>query len=132
MASIDKIYGNKKQYLQLKEFVRKHKDYSNFVGYRMWGFYKYYRINKMKGEFPICNLPCIGDYWLAKNCKFKWLQQKIRKMYGATNVSQKEFMYILEIAYRDEMIRDFYNQVEDLLIDVEPLMKRYKAVKNIK
>lgn len=78
MAGIDKIYGDKKQALELKDWLEENKpelieflyDQEDFLHISDWY------------DRPISNFPEWADKWLLKNCPVSWVTEYIRYQYG--------------------------------------------------
>ena len=100
MASIDKIYGNTKQYKELIKFfddnIKSYREFTNETEVRK---YEYEDIEKFTDEFPIVNQSVIADVWLALNCPFEWVIERLKFMYNfeKSSINFKSFMlYELE------------------------------------
>ena len=97
MAGIDKIYGTQVQFLQLKNWLKKHQKAINCkVGcewtedgevideyedvlptdclYEETGYAEDYR--------PIANFPSKIDEWLKENCTIDFVQARLKEQYG--------------------------------------------------
>lgn len=101
MASIDKIYvKNKKQYLELGDWVCRHsRSYRNFTKEPYLNYFFYFE-SDLKGlkSIPVMNLSYRGDLWLAKNCPFKYVITRLKKMYGLNkNSTKKELIYEIKL-----------------------------------
>ena len=73
MAAIDKIYGTKKQWQQLRDWLEKHKPDALC--------YMYKKPPNSCGEYPLSNFPSEIDYWLISNCPLDFVQERLQEQY---------------------------------------------------
>jgi hypothetical protein len=77
MAGIDKIYGTKVQFEELKQWLKNNKP--EYIKYLYWiGWEK--AVEKQK--YPISNFPEEADYWLFFHCPLVWVRKRILEQYG--------------------------------------------------
>lgn len=134
MASIDKIYGNKKQYKQLISFMEKNKkSYEEFTGEKIRKYiYNYFdEVDKDK-EFPIVNLPIIGDVWLALNCEFKFVKNRLREMYNLSDEPpKKDIKLSMIIQLKESNNHDYaqatveFEEVKEEFLRVSRLVRKH-------
>lgn len=77
MAGIDKIYGNKAQYNELRSWCEKNKPEALLYFYP-WEA-EWLTDNE---QHPITNFPEKIDKWLLKNCTLSWVVKYIKEQYG--------------------------------------------------
>ena len=75
MAGIDKIYGNREQWVELWGWLVIHRSqYSKFL-------YAPYFDNNVQIR-PITNFPLYADIWLYDNCPLTWVKERIEEQYN--------------------------------------------------
>lgn len=75
MAAIDKIYGSKNQYKDLKGFLTTHNK-------QHWiALYMYPEPKEYSFESPLCNFPEYIDKWLWQNCDLKFVRGRLEEVY---------------------------------------------------
>ena len=97
MAGIDKIYGTREQYNELKDWLfKKQKPIKCHVGFSTINGkdkdiyrkslptdYLYDLPNPFVGdEGPISNFPHAIDMWLLENCPLTWVTDRIKEQYN--------------------------------------------------
>jgi len=74
MAGIDKIYGTNEQWMELWQYLARHRpQYVKFL-YPPFGYVE---------PRPISNFPVYADRWLYKYCPLKWVKSRIKKQYAS-------------------------------------------------
>lgn len=83
MASIDKIYGTIEQYYALYGFCK--------LKNKKLRFYNEPFLIPMINDdsiFAIVNTSTEDDYWLAKNCPFKFVLDRLFEVYDVKNLDE--------------------------------------------
>lgn len=92
MAAIDKIYI--KDYNLYKEFLEwaRNKIYicPNGIKIKVLDFtYSNFKEEDVKGkEFPVMNTPCSLDYFLIKDCPFKFIKDRFKEVYDEEYINK--------------------------------------------
>lgn len=77
MAAIDKLYGNKDQYMEFSAWCKANKPAL------LTRFYVYDDEMDMPSEvFAVANFSEKDDAWLLANCPLEWVKKQIRAQYG--------------------------------------------------
>lgn len=89
MASIDKIYGTRKQRRELKRFLMRHRK-------RAWLKYMYPARSQQwtSGEAAIAMFPPVIDRWLWRHCTLPFVRERLEEQYKA---EQERRLFIKEI-----------------------------------
>jgi len=74
MAAIDKIYGTRKQWNELHQFLSE----SNEKLIK----YMYPMPEEGVQEWPLANFSSYADKWLRDNCPLHFVQKALRNQYG--------------------------------------------------
>ncbi len=77
MASVDKIYGTREQWIKLHDFLEKKKP--EYLGYlypkppeKLWNSF----------GIPISNFSYEADCWLKKHCPLEFVQERLKEQYA--------------------------------------------------
>lgn len=84
MASIDKIYGTRKEYQKLKKWIKKyHKPWLRFL-------YNLKIIDTSKDNFPISNFPTYVDIALYNECPLDFVIKALEMQYEDTDTLKSD------------------------------------------
>lgn len=125
MAGADKTYVNKEQYLEARNFwIKTRNKQQKDLGYQIWlypfGAFDVESSDQItdemlasnldldyfdRDEFPVWNTSTKSDLWLAKNCKLKVVQERLKEQYSENwvgflfkdQIKIKSKPYIVEI-----------------------------------
>lgn len=101
MAAIDKIYGTNEQYDELYTWMD-----ANYPSYLP---YFYPKDGYTSDNRPIANLPCSGDYLLAKYCPIQWVLNALKEQYGGKLPALKKS----EVYFINKIVPHVYSHIAD-------------------
>jgi hypothetical protein len=128
MAYIDKIYGTKKQYLQLMKFFEDNmEDYKEFTKLSKVSKYTYNNFDDMNPRklIPFVNKFVIADVWLYLRCDFPWVIKRLNCMYNIDGKLDKyEMLKCLQNSKQKEFLDSFheYKEKEEELLRIKKLI----------
>lgn len=114
MAGIDKIYVSAENYLEFVSWLDSVKRfYWEDLNEKL--HIREYDLDAIQPNeyLPVLNLGCEGDLWLAINCPFEYITDRLKYMYGAKTKKQ--------------LIKKIYHRInENLNLDKKYKLERIK------
>lgn len=77
MASIEKIYGNRKQFDELYCWLYQNNKHA--IKFMFWDFHEW--DDEDNRSYPIALFPQSVDMWLLDNCPIEWVIGRIKDQY---------------------------------------------------